>query len=98
MAVSSPVTPGVGLSTMLQLTPSQCRASVRCWWKLVCAFSYIPTAQTSLRATAVTLRSSLIAVDESLGFGLGTSLQLEPSQCSANVDSRAPKPLFEPTA
>src|SRR5437762_3536022 len=97
IAVSWPVAPGVGLSTMLQPEPSQCSASVRCWWP-VCTLSYVPTAQTLLGETATTLLSHCVASPASRGFGLGTSVHVEPSQCSVNVDSCEPRPRLDPTA
>jgi hypothetical protein len=82
---------------MLQLEPSQCIVSVRSWWP-VCTLSYVPTAQTLPLEIAATSRSWFVASAVLLGFGLATSVQTDPFQWSVNVDARAPKPVFVPTA
>src|SRR5439155_807196 len=71
--------PVFGLATMLQLVPFQCSTNV---W-LVVPLLYEPTAQTLLAEMTATPVRLLDAAPA--GFGLGTTLQLEPSQCSIRV-------------
>jgi membrane-associated phospholipid phosphatase len=71
--------PALGLVTMLQLLPFQC--SVRVWGVLAASWNW-PTAHTSFADTAVTALSRLDPVPL---FGLGTTAQLLPFQCSINV-------------
>ncbi len=61
-----------GVATMLQPLPSQCSVNGPRSW--------CPTAHTSLAATAATAARPLFPWG--FGLGLGTTLQLVPSQCS----------------
>jgi hypothetical protein len=74
---------GVGDGTMLHVLPFQCSASVA-YAGDEFPFALKPTAQTSLLATAATPRSALW-VPLPGAFGVGTTLQLVPFQCSARV-------------
>src|SRR6187397_802634 len=64
----------------------------------VSSLSYIPKAQTSSGERAATLRSWFSASPVVLGFGLGTSVQLVPSQCSTNVTVAPDEARCDPTA
>src|SRR5260221_9813973 len=67
----------LGLETTHQLVPFHCWISVR--KALVVLSSSVPTAQMSVAETMATPLSVLVSV---LGFGLATTLQLVPFQCS----------------
>src|SRR5918911_4476907 len=82
---SSADLPGLGLGTMLQLFPSQCAVSVRCWWMSVFSFWNMPTAQMLSAEIAVIAPNRLTALYSVLMFGLGTTLHRVPSQCSTSV-------------
>src|SRR5437870_2025313 len=69
---------GAGTSVAVQARPSQCSAT-----GVDSASGYAtPTAQASLEATASTASSSF---QSSSGFGLGTTVQDEPSHSSTSV-------------
>src|SRR5262249_41345593 len=71
--------PGLGLATTLQLVPFQCSISV---CPAPAALTKLPTAHTSVAETAAAAARLLKPV---LALGLGTTLQLVPSQCSISV-------------
>src|SRR5690348_4396391 len=68
---------------MSQLFPFQCSVNGPSSW--------CPTAQTSLAETAATAPSPLLPCG--LGLGLGTTVQLVPSQCSITAVGWAENPL-----
>src|SRR5690349_19501091 len=71
-----------GVATMLQLFPFQCSVNGPSSWN--------PAAQTSLAEIAATAARPLFPCG--LGFGLGTALQLVPSQCSITAVGWAENP------
>src|ERR1041384_4057929 len=78
---------------MVQTEPFQCKISALGSVRLVgCC---VPTAQTSLAATAVTPRRVLSTSGPT--FGLGITLQTLPFQCNVSVASSSPMRLL-PTA
>src|SRR5574341_1646527 len=75
--------PGLGLGMRLQLAPSQCMVNVCKGIALGSSESELPTAQTSFAEMAATPFSTTNVFPT--GFGLATTLQLRPSQCSVRV-------------
>src|SRR6266702_4238344 len=73
--------PTLGLETTSHWEPSQCSTNEAFCMPLLPG-CMCPTAQMSLAATAVT---AVRALSEVPGLGLGTTLQLVPSQCSVSV-------------
>src|ERR1051326_9392174 len=71
--------PTFGLGIMLHRVPSQCSMRVRCMLLLLVE---VPTAQPSPVEMGVTLLRKLL-FDPT--FGLGTTLQCLPFQCSISV-------------
>src|SRR5690242_10739939 len=67
---------------MRQLLPSQCSVNGPSSW--------CPTAQTSLAETAATAARPLLPCG--FGLGLGTTVQLVPSQCSITAVGCAENP------
>src|SRR4029077_7509689 len=72
----------LGVVTMLHVLPSQCSVNGPRSW--------CPTAQTSLAETAATATRELLPCG--FGFGLGTTFQLVPSQCSITAVGWAENP------
>src|SRR5688572_16308421 len=81
----SPAVPGLGLGTIVQLVPFQCRIKVVWSGPPLVA---LPTAQTFEEEMASTPLRMLIRFPV---LGLGTMLQLVPFQCSINVRFSMPK-------
>src|SRR5690242_9619875 len=85
MPKSSLLCPGLGLGTCVQVVPFQCTIKV----VILLLVKTSPTAQASLCELAATLNRSL-SLPVPPGLGLGTCVQLVPSQCSTRVLSPAP--------
>src|SRR5262249_61801679 len=81
---------GAGIATTDHFLPSQCSTSP---WSGVSLPSCIPAAQTLLALTAST-PYRWFPVEP--GFGVWTTVQLEPSQCSASVSNFPFWPSWSP--
>src|SRR5436309_11418790 len=85
MPKSSLLCPGLGLVTVAHWWPFQCTIKV----VILLLVKTSPTAQASLWEVAATLNRSL-SLPVPPGLGLGTCVQVVPSQCRIRVWSPAP--------
>src|SRR5215467_2235371 len=95
-ALSTAPVPGLGLATLAQLWPFQCR--IRVWAPPVARLipgALSPTAQMSVGDSA---RTPFRMLSSPATFVLGTTVQVEPFQCSVSVLSMPPLSRSKPTA
>src|SRR6516164_8975628 len=95
-ALSTAPVPGLGLATRAQVWPSQCRIRGRVPPVARLIFGALsPTAQMSVGDSA---RTPFRMLSIPATFGLGTTVQVEPFQCSMSVWSMPPLSSSKPTA